>query len=107
MIAAEQLVFPFASLDFPGRAVLTVDEISERLGVTSQHVLDLVEENELPALDLAGKNATRRTVRVPAESYREFVLSRMTGPMRSEFMRQLPKATLRELRREIDQLLAA
>lgn len=107
MAVSEQLVFPFTSLDFPGRVTLMVDEIAERLGVTAQHLLDLIEEGELVAIDLAGKAALRRTVRVPVESYRNFIVARMTGPLRREFMKTLPKATLRELRREIDELLAA
>lgn len=107
MIPAEQLVFPFTSLDFPGRVTLMVDEIAERLGVTAQHILDLVEEGELVAVDLAGKGASRRTVRIPVESYRTFIVQRMTGLIRREFLRTLPKATLRELRREIDELLSA
>lgn len=107
MALSEQLVFPFTSLDFPGRVTLMVDEIAERLGVTAQHLLDLIEEGELVAINLAGKDASRRTVRIPVESYRTFIVARMTGPLRREFMRTLPKATLRELRREIDELLVA
>jgi hypothetical protein len=42
------------------------------------------------------------------ESYRDWIIRRLTAPTeRRALMRDLPKATLRELRRELDQLLAA
>lgn len=101
----EQLQFPFPSLDFPGRTTLTVDEIAEKLGVTAKHVGDLIAENELQGVDAAGKDASRRCMRVPVESYRDFVTARMTGPRRMELLRHLPKATLRELVRELNEFL--
>lgn len=94
--------FPFVSLDFPGRTTLTMDEIADRLGVTAQHVIDLVEEGALcPAVDLAGKGASRRLLRVPVESYRNFIVARMTGPARLHFLRSLPAAVLAQLRAEL------
>jgi excisionase family DNA binding protein len=88
----EQFTF-FASLDFPGRTVLTVAEISERLGYARQHILDLIAEGELTALNGAGKGAMRSSIRVPIEGYRNFILSRLTGPMRNELLRVLPEPT--------------
>lgn len=103
----EQLQFPFTSLDFPGRVTLTVDEIATRLGATTQHILDLIEEGELVAVDLSGKGATRRYCKIPVEAYREFIVKRMTGPRRRELLAALPKPTLRELYRELGDLLRA
>ena len=87
----------FASLDFPGRQMLYPGELALKLGVTVDHILDLAEEGEFAAVDLRGKNASRRLLRIPVESYREFILRRMTGPGHREFLRTLPKATLREM----------
>lgn len=103
----EQLQFPFPSLDFPGRTTLTVTEMARRLGVSDQTILNLADEGEIPGVDLKGKHATRRCLRVPIESWRNFVLSRLTGPMQRDFLRALPKATLRELHREIGEWLRA
>lgn len=104
---AAQTDFPFVSLDFPGRTALTVDEIAERLGVTAQHVIDLVEEGALcPAVDVAGKGASRRLLRVPVESYRNFIVARMTGPARLNFLRALPVSVIAQLRAELAALAA-
>lgn len=103
----EQLQFPFASLDFPGCVTLTADNIAERLGISVQHVLDEVTEGRLAALDLAGKTATRRYVRVPIEAYRNWVLARLTTPYeRASFIKSLPRATQLELLRELREAVA-
>jgi len=101
-----QFEFPFASLDFPGRTTLNVDEVALRLGVTAQHVLDLIEEHLLTGIDLKGRDASRRLIKIPIESYRNFVAERVTGPARREFLRALPAATLRELHAELTELIA-
>lgn len=49
-------------LQFPGRTVLYVHECAARLRVTSQHVIDLIEEGALAALDVGGDGGS---VRVP------------------------------------------
>lgn len=102
---SEQLQFAFPSLDFPGRVTLMADEIAAKLGVTAKHVGDLIDENELMSIDLGGKGASRRCIRVPIESYRDFVMARMTGPRRRELLTNLPRATLRELVRELNEFL--
>lgn len=101
----EQLQFPFPSLDFPGRATLTVTEMAERIGVSDQTILNLADEGEIPGIDLKGKAATRRCLRVPIEGWRNFILKRLTGPMQRDFLRTLPKATLRDLHRDIGEWL--
>jgi hypothetical protein len=106
----EQLQFSamLHSLDFPGRSALRADEIAAKLGVTTQHILDLVDEGILSAIDVRGVNSTRRCLRVPVEAYRDWLCRCLTNPCeRRQLLRDLPKATLRELRRELDQLLAA
>lgn len=103
----QQLLLPFASLDFPGRNVVTVAEIADKLGVTIQHVLNLIEDGSLIACDLARHVGSRRMVRVPVEEYRTFILKRLTGATRQEFIAGLPRTTLAQIREEIDRVLAA
>jgi len=97
MSTAEQLAFPFSSLDFPGRTNMSLDEISLRLGCSVDHLLNECEHGALCGLDLKGAKATRRFVRVPIESYRAYVVSRMTGPFRRDFIRDLPREVQHEL----------
>ncbi|MBI5770809.1 MAG: hypothetical protein HZA93_23735 [Verrucomicrobia bacterium] len=92
----EQLQFPFASLDFPGRTLLYPHEIAGdkgRLGMSMDHFHDLVSEGVLVAIDIASPGAVRRELRVPIESYRDFIVARMTGPRRREFLTALPEPT--------------
>lgn len=105
----EQLNFPFASLDFPGRASLYPHEISERVGVSVDQIYDLVDDGSLVGIDISSKanKSSRRSLRIPIESYRNFIVERMTGPRRFDLLRHLPKATLRELVRELQDFLKA
>ncbi len=105
--AGEQLCFAFASLDFPGRTTLSLGEIAQRLGVSVDHLLNEVDHGALVGLDLKGAKATLRFVRVPVESYRAYVLARMTGPFRRQFIRDLPRHILKELQAEIQEALSA
>ena len=52
----------------------------------------------LIALRMDGNNRT-------CESYRDFIIARMTGPRRRELLKSLPRATLRELVRELNEFL--
>jgi hypothetical protein len=102
MAAPEQLSFVFASLDFPGRTTIGLGEIAERLGCSVDHLLNEVERGALVGVDLKGAKATRRFVRVPLETYRAYVLSRMTGEFRTDFIAELPRATRLQLLQEIE-----
>lgn len=104
----EQLQFGFASLDFPGRVSLRVEEVAEKLGTSAQHIIDLIVEGKLQGLDVRGLDASRALYRIPVECYRDFIVRSLTAPAeRMRLLRELPKATLRDLRRELDQLIAA
>lgn len=84
----------FASLDFPeDRTVLTVGEIAAKTRYTVQHILNHIEAGELTALDGSGKDAKRGSMRVPIESYRNFILRRLTNPKADDALPTLPEAT--------------
>lgn len=102
-----QLAFPFASLDFEGFTILTVDQIATKLRYSSLHILNLVEQGELVAIDGKSKGATRRECRIPIESYRAWVMTRMTAPFRRDFFRTLSRDQRMELIRELKESLAA
>ncbi len=106
---SEQLQFPFASLDFPGRVSLRVEEVAGKLGITPKHVVDLIAEGKLVALDHRGLGASRACYRIPVEEYRNYVVrSLTTSPAeRMRLLRDLPRATLRDLVRELKEYLAA
>jgi excisionase family DNA binding protein len=57
--------------------VLSVAEVAERLSVSDQHVLDLIDEGKLHALDVSGESVSgRRALRIPVKWYEDFVRSR-------------------------------
>ncbi len=99
---AEQFVFPFSSLDFPGRQQpLMLYEIAAKLNCSVDHLLNEAEVGALAGVDLKGAKASRRNVRVPVEAYRRYVLKRMTGEFRRDFIRDLSPLVKRQLRLEM------
>lgn len=107
MATPRQLELPFRSLDFPGRHVLTPVEVSQRLGISLPQVHALLEEGELTSIDVRSAQAQRKTHRIPIESYRDFVVRRLSGTHRHELLRQLPRPVLEELHRDLARILAA
>jgi hypothetical protein len=104
---AEQQLFPFASLDFAGRQQpLRLWEIATKLGVSVDHLLNEAEAGALVGIDLRGDKASRRNVRVPVESYRRYVLARMTGEFRRDFIRDLPRDVRAQLLKELQESFA-
>ncbi len=99
MPAHVQLSLAFACLDFPGRDTVGIWEIAGKTGYTVRHVLDHIDAGKLVALDSALAK-TRRSLRVPVDEYRRWVLTLLTGEARQIFVRELPDATLREIVRE-------
>lgn len=71
---------------FPGRTMLLIAEVAAAWKCTEQHVLDLVEEGQLVAVDIRGAVAkkpsemgnktARRCLRIPVSSYDHFVKER-------------------------------
>jgi hypothetical protein len=67
----------FASLDFPGRHVLSALELADRVGCTTRHIFNLILEGHLRAINISGrKSADRHTIRIPIESWRQFLNER-------------------------------
>ncbi len=69
----------FACLDFPGRHTLYPFEIATRIGCSRRHVMELIAEGHLCAMDISCRNTgtSRQTVRIPIDSYRKFLLDRL------------------------------
>jgi excisionase family DNA binding protein len=61
----------FGSLLFPGRTVLYVSEVAEKLNVTEQHVLNLIEEGKLLAVNIG--IGGRKFWRIPVEAYEKYL----------------------------------
>jgi hypothetical protein len=104
----EQIMLPFASLDFPAdRTSIALWEMAAKLGCSTDHLLNEAEAGAIAGVDLRGANASRRNIRVPIEAYRAYVIERMTGPFRREFLRELPRAVLRQLLLDVDRTTLA
>jgi len=59
---------------FPGRTMLYVHEVAERLKVTEQHVRDFIEEGLLRAVNVG--SGCRNFWRIPVEAYVAFLEQR-------------------------------
>lgn len=80
-VAKQRGELPTAQIAFPGRSLLLISEVSKALKCTNQHVIDLVEEGQLVAVDIAGPVADpsqkpRRCLRIPVGSYDNFLHAR-------------------------------
>ena len=65
----------FGNLLFPReRTVLYVSEVAEKLEVTDQHVIDLIEEGQLNAINVGG--GLRKFFRIPVHEYEAFLRRR-------------------------------
>jgi hypothetical protein len=108
MASPEQMTF-FASLDFPGRTTLMLWEIADRLGCSVAHLLNEIDGGALVGVDISGANVSRRSIRVPMECYRNYILKRLTGPtdFKMQFLRELPATVRRQLLDELRQSLKA
>ena len=104
MPESQQLTF-FHSLDFPGRTVLFVNEISQKLGISRQQVVTLMAVGQLGYSNLATDPTTRPCRRVPVESYRNFIVRRLDSEERLQFLRELPVTTRLELIAELKKSL--
>ena len=71
-----------ASGAFPGRSTLFVAEVAQALRITKQHVINLIDEGFLSAIDVANCSnsksgaPTRRALRIPVGSYDNYIRSR-------------------------------
>lgn len=66
-----------AELDFPNTtSALSVRDVAEKLGCDYNHIINLIEDGTLGALDIRGRGAQRACYRVPVECYRKFVAGR-------------------------------
>ena len=64
----------FGSLLFPGRTVLYVSEVAEKLDISERHVIDLIEEGKLRAINVGGANTSgRKFYRIPIEAYEAYL----------------------------------
>lgn len=104
MPESQQLTF-FHSLDFPGRTVLYVGEIAQKLGISRQQVVNLMDCGELGYINVATDPTTRPCRRVPVESYRNFIVRRIDSEERLQFLRELPVTTRLELIEELKKSL--
>lgn len=77
MITAENLAheqMDFNALLFPGRKVLYVAEVAERLEVTERHVRDLIDEGKLGAINIGG--GEMKFWRIPVTEFEKFLRKR-------------------------------
>lgn len=66
----------FRSMLFPGRRSLYVSEVAKELGVTDQHIIDLIEEGQIGAVNVGG--GKRNYWRIPVSEFEKFLKSRIS-----------------------------
>jgi hypothetical protein len=66
---------------FPKHNVLQVQQVADALCVTKQHIINLIEEGHIQAVDVGGgpidrANTARRNYRIPVSAYDAFIRKR-------------------------------
>lgn len=109
MPATLQMEFTYSSLDFPGRETVKVTEIAERLGYSVQHIINAVDAGDLVACNFAIVGTSKRSLRVPIEEYRAWIMRNLTAPAskRTEWLNQLSRPVLIELHAELGRRIYA
>ena len=87
--------------------MLTVDDICKKLRRSDRHVINLIDSGQITAINTSVCQNKRRYYRIPIESYRDFIIRRMSGPARKEFLQSLPRDTLLKVYHQLKELLAA
>jgi len=64
----------FNAMLFPGRKVLYVGEVAERLDMSEQQVRDLIDEGKLHAVDVG--SGGRKFWRIPMTAFERFLKTR-------------------------------
>lgn len=70
---------------FPGRVLLSVDEVAKTWVCTKQHIYNLIEAGDLLAIDtktrdtVKGKSKNRRYYKVPVAVFDKFTQDRATA----------------------------
>ncbi|SFJ27245.1 helix-turn-helix domain-containing protein [Planctomicrobium piriforme] len=73
--------------------MLKVPQVAERLGCTSQHVIDLIRSERLPASDIAKPGATRSSFRIDEQDLTRFIAeSKFKKPQKPERQRRIAVA---------------
>lgn len=63
-----------------GPALLTVDDIAKELQVSTESVRRWIHAGELPAMDMASRDAKKSLFRVQRRALEDFLVSRRTRP---------------------------
>ena len=70
---------------FAGRFTLRVEEVARALSVSGRHVIDLIEEGKLRAINIGGENPSgRKFYRIPVEAYRDYLRASETVAEKEE-----------------------
>ena len=59
---------------FPGRNSITVFEAAHVLRVSEKHIINLIEEEQLKAISVAGANSDRSRYRIPVSEWDAYIL---------------------------------
>lgn len=86
----------------------SVGAAAELLGVSTVHVINLIDAGRIVAMDLRGSGASRALYRIPHEALASYLLScLLLSRNRRWMLRQLPRDVLSSLLLDLDALLSA
>jgi excisionase family DNA binding protein len=70
-VIEEPIQLSFASLLFPGRRILYISEVADKLRVSERHVRNLIDSGKIRAVNVGAGDRT--FLRIPVEAYEEYL----------------------------------
>ncbi len=89
------------------KRLISPHEAAEILGVSTQHISNLIDEGRISALNIASRGALRRVWRIIPESLSDLIINSLCASPEDLGLSGVPTAALESLRNRIDEHLNA
>lgn len=89
------------------KRLMSTAEAAKILGVSTQHISNLIDEGRISALNIASRGALRKVWRIVPQGLLDLILKSLCATPEDLSLSDIPQASLRRLRARIDEHLTA
>ena len=87
------------------RRLISAQEAAEILGISTQHISNLIDEGRIAALDISSRGALRKMWRIVPQSLSDLIINSLCAAPEDLGLSNVPKKALENLRERIDEHL--
>lgn len=87
------------------RRLISAQEAAEILGISTQHISNLIDEGRIAALDVSSRGALRKMWRIVPQSLFDLIINSLCAAPEDLGLSNVPKKALENLRERIDEHL--